>query len=301
MDKKQIRKAAPSKRGMVFNVLEEMLLMPFLIRQMPSKSRNNIKSLLAYKQVLVDGGIVTKFDHPLKPGQKVEINPERISKAEEAAAIKIVYEDHDIIVVDKPAGLLSVATESEKRATAYSMLSDHVKKQDRTHKIFIVHRLDRETSGLMVFAKNEEVKHQLQDSWDDAVTGRSYIAVVEGRVTEPEGMITSYLYEDKNFKMHSLQKPGKGQKAITRFTTLKAGKTWSLLKIDLETGRKNQIRVHMQEMGHCVAGDKKYGAVGNPLKRLGLHAQNLSFIHPVSKKEMSFESNVPKSFLRLVD
>ena len=297
--KKSRNNSAPQK-PIVFQVLDETQLMSFLIQQMPSKSRNNIKSLLAYRQVLVDGEIATQFNHPLRPGQKVEISSKRISSPESLPGLKIVYEDHDIIVADKPAGLLSVATASEKRMTAYSMLSGHVKKQDPGNKIFIVHRLDRETSGLMLFAKNQEVKRQLQDSWDESVIQRTYIAVVEGTVSNPEGTIVSSLAEDKNFRVHSVTAPAKGQKAITHFEVLKTTKSWSLLKVDLETGRKNQIRVHMQDMGHSVTGDKKYGALSNPLKRLGLHAQILKFIHPVSKKEMNFESQIPKSFLRLV-
>jgi 23S rRNA pseudouridine1911/1915/1917 synthase len=182
----------------------------------------------------------------------------------------------------------------------YSLLSRHVKKQDRGNKIFIVHRLDRETSGLMLFAKSEAVKDKLQETWNETVIERTYIAVVEGAVEKQEGTITSYLSEDKVFKMHSSPKPDSGKEAITHFSVLKKNNAYSLLKVNLETGRKNQIRIHMQEMGHNIVGDKKYGATANPIKRLGLHAQQLSFIHPVTGKKMNFETKIPRVFMRLI-
>jgi 23S rRNA pseudouridine1911/1915/1917 synthase len=298
--KARLKKSIPVKhKNTVFHVSEKSLLMEFLMAQMPHKSRNNIKSLLSHKQVLVEGIPVSQFDHPLVPGQKVEISKNRISPEQKFREYNIVYEDQHIIVTDKMAGLLSMATESEKRATAYSLLSRHVKKQDRGNKIFIVHRLDRETSGLMLFAKSEAVKDKLQESWNDTVIERTYIAVVEGPVEKQEGTITSYLSEDKVFKMHSSSKPGSGKEAITHFSVLKKNNAYSLLKVNLETGRKNQIRIHMQEIGHCVAGDKKYGATTNPMKRLGLHAQKLSFIHPVTGEKMNFETKIPRVFMRL--
>jgi 23S rRNA pseudouridine1911/1915/1917 synthase len=281
-------------------VTENTFLMEFLIKQLPHKSRNNIKALLGYKQVFVDGKPVTKFNHPLTPGQIVEISSNRVSPEQQFREYSIIYEDQHLIVIDKSAGLLSMATDSEKRATAFSLLSRHVKKQDPDNKIFIVHRLDRETSGLMIFAKSEEIKDRLQESWNDTILERTYVAVVEGMVEQQEGVITSYLWEDKNYTMHSSQIPGKGQKAVTNYSVVRQNESYSLLKVNLETGRKNQIRIHMQEIGHSVVGDKKYGAVSSPLKRLGLHAQRLSFIHPVSGNKMDFETKIPKAFMRVI-
>jgi 23S rRNA pseudouridine1911/1915/1917 synthase len=243
---------------------------------------------------------VSQFDHKLQPGQSIEIRQNRIPPEKSFLQYTIVYEDHDIIVVEKQAGLLSVATDSEKRATLYSMLSSHVKKQDPTNKIFIVHRLDRETSGLMIFAKNETIKHYLQETWNDTVIERTYIALAEGVLEHKEGVIRSYLFEDCQFRVHSSPTPGRGQEAITHYKVLKENKYYSLLKVNLETGRKNQIRVHLQEIGHPVVGDKKYGAKSSPIKRLGLHAQQLSFIHPSTKKKMEFQSNIPKAFQRFI-
>lgn len=298
--KSSSKKRVPAKqKNTVFHVEEKSLLMEFLMAQMPNKSRNNIKSLLSHKQVLVEGKPVSQFDFPLLPGQKVEISSNRVSPEQKFREYNIVYEDQHIIVIDKMAGLLSIATENEKRATAYSLLSRHVKKQDRGNKIFIVHRLDRETSGLMLFAKSEEVKNKLQETWNDTVIERTYLAVVEGPVEKQEGTITSYLSEDKVFKMHSSPNPASGKEAITHFSVIKKNNAYSLLKVNLETGRKNQIRIHMQEMGHNIVGDKKYGATTSPIKRLGLHAQQLSFMHPVTGEKMNFETKVPRVFLRL--
>lgn len=278
-------------------VSEKSLLMEFLMAHMPQKSRNKIKSLLSHRQVLVEDKPVSQFNHPLIPGQRVEITGNRISPEQKFREYTIEYEDQHIIVIYKAAGLLSIATENEKRGTAYSLLSQHVKKQNPGNKIFIVHRLDRETSGLMLFAKSEPVKNKLQELWNDTILNRTYIALVEGAVEKEEGTITSYLSEDKVFRMHSSPAPGRGQKAITHYSVLKKNDAYSLLKVNLETGRKNQIRIHMQEMGHSIVGDKKYGAVSNPIKRLGLHAQELSFIHPVTGKKMNFETKIPRAFL----
>lgn len=293
--KTNVRESKPT----VFTVTENALLMDFLIGKLPHKSRDNIKSLLRNRQVLVNGEPEKQFNLALSAGQTVEISSERVFSEKKFREYTIVFEDDHLIVIDKQAGLLTMGTGKESEITAYNLLSSHVKKQNRSNKIFIVHRLDRETSGLLLFAKNEKVKKQLQENWNDTVTDRTYLAIVEGDVQQPEGTIISYLSEDKVYKMHSSQNPSKGQKAVTHYSVLKKNKGYSLLKVNLETGRKNQIRIHMQELGHSVAGDKKYGAVSNPLRRLGLHAQQLSFIHPVTQRKMDFNTNIPRVFQRL--
>lgn len=293
------KSAGGNQKKVIFPVTGNILLMEFLIKQMPHKSRNNIKSLLGHKQVFIAGKPVTQFNHPLVPGQEVEIGGNRVAPEQKFKEYTIVYEDQYLIVIDKQAGLLSMATDNEKRATAYSLLSNHVKKQDKRNKIFIVHRLDRETSGLMLFAKSEEIKDKLQKLWNDTILERTYLAVVEGLVEKQEGTIISYLSEDKNYKMHSSSDPSSGQKAVTHYSVIRQNESFSLLKVNLETGRKNQIRIHLQEMGFPIAGDKKYGAVNNPIKRLGLHAQLISFIHPVSGEKMNFETKIPRAFMKV--
>jgi len=287
-------------KDLILTVKEKGILMDFLIRELPQKNRNNIKSLLRNKQVWVDDKIVTQFNNSLVPGQKVAISGSRSRMEKRFREFTIVFEDDDLIVLDKAAGLLSMATKTEKRNTAFSKLSDYVKKQDPDNKIFIVHRLDRETSGLMVFAKNEKVKRLMQESWNDAVLEKSYVAAVEGNVEKKEGTVESYLFEDSVFRIHSTQNPKKGLKAVTHYSVMKSNKNYSLLQVDIETGRKNQIRVHMQDLGHSIVGDKKYGATSSPIRRLGLHAQKLAFIHPVTGEKLSFESKTPLAFLRLV-
>jgi 23S rRNA pseudouridine1911/1915/1917 synthase len=282
-----------------FEVKEPEELMKFLIASLPHKNRNNIKTLLKKKQVRVDGKSITQFNHLLKPGQKVSLDTAPAPIAKQMRGISIVHEDKDLIIVNKNAGLLTMATEKEKRATVYSILSNYVKDENREAKIFIVHRLDRETSGLMMFAKSEEMQELLQESWKHTISERTYLAVIDGKLEQPEGTISSYLFESSVFKVHSTQDPEKGRHAITHYSTAKSNEEYSMLKVNLETGRKNQIRVHLQDLKHPVIGDKKYGSKSNPIGRLGLHAWVLAFEHPITGKKMRFETSVPGSFLKL--
>lgn len=291
----------PQRQDLKLEVKEASELMKFLLQNLPGKSRDNIKSLLKENQIIVDGVATRQFNHPLEIGQVVEIRSDKAPDNKAFKGITIVYEDAHLIVIDKHAGMLSVATDYEPGGlTAYNMLSHHVKIADINAKIFIVHRLDRDTSGLMMFAKSEEVKHALQDDWQNAVSERTYAALVEGKPKEPKGTLQSYLWEGHNLKIYSGQDPTRGQLAITHYEMTKSNGQYSLLKVNLETGRKNQIRAHMEEMGHPIVGDKKYGAHGNPLARIGLHAWVLAFTHPVTGKQMRFETNIPRKFLRLI-
>ncbi len=301
MSKDSIKHTNKPEQIKALEVKEECVLFDFLAEKYPKKNRHNIKTLLTRKQVVVDGKIVTKYDYLLKSGQLVELATERIEREKHYRGISILYEDHHIIVIDKHAGILSIATDTQKDHTAYSMLSAHVKKQNPDNKIFIVHRLDRDTSGVMIFAKTEDIKNTLQKSWDKNILEKNYIAVVEGSVNKEKDTIISYLREGNSLKVYSSQNPQQGLKAITHYTVLKKTPYYSLLKIEIETGRKNQIRVHMEDIGHSIIGDKKYGAKTNPVKRLGLHAQKISFIHPVSKEVLTFETNIPRKFSRLFE
>lgn len=289
------RKVQPTS----FEVAETMELMQFLIQQLPKQSRNNIKSLLAHHQIQVDDKIVSQYNYPLQIGQKVSVLWNKIRGENQPQQLEILFEDDHLIVVIKEAGLLSMATARERVQTAYSILSDHVKKIDPKNRIFIVHRLDRDTSGVMLFAKSEKVKKLLQEDWKEAVDERSYIALTEGTAAEPEGTITSWLKESKSLIMYSSLTPNGGQKAITHYKVLKKNRNYSMLEVKLETGRKNQIRVHMQDIGHPIIGDKKYGSTKNPLRRLGLHARVLAFCHPITGENLRFETEIPKEFLSL--
>ena len=274
-------------------------LFEFLMEKMPEKSRNKIKDFLTRKQVSVNGTFISQYNHPLRAGQKVEIHTSVIKKIEQLDGLQIMYQDPDIIVINKEAGLLSIATEAEKFRTAYHQLLEYVQGKNSRDRIFIVHRLDRETSGVMVFAKSEEVKRVMQDGWKDMVQERTYLAIVEGVVEKKEGTISSWLKENKNRMMFSSSKPNDGVKAITHYKVLKSNEEYSLLEVRLETGRKNQIRVHMQDIGHSIVGDKKYGSKQNPIGRLGLHARVLAFQHPTTGENIRFETRIPNAFLRL--
>jgi len=302
VEKKDRYKHIPKEqvKASCLRVEQDTELMKFLLEQLPAKTRNNIKSLLLHHQVLVDGNAVSQYNHQLRAGQEVMINWSLVRDDENVKGLKILYEDAYVIVIDKPAGLLSMASDKEKVNTAYHQLTDHVRRDNPDNRIFIVHRLDRDTSGVMLFAKNEEVKHILQDSWKEMVIDRAYVAVVEGKVDKGEGEIKSWLKETKTRLMYASSQQGEGLEAISHYKVLRSSDAYSLLEIRLETGRKNQIRVHMQELGHSIAGDKKYGAHSNPLGRLGLHAHILSFCHPVSREIMRFETEVPKKFSRLI-
>jgi 23S rRNA pseudouridine1911/1915/1917 synthase len=284
-----------------YTVKSDTELMLFLIDSLQGKNRNNIKTLLRDKFIEVDGKVQTQYNLPLKEGQRVTVRPRKGTLQQtQYRGLEIVFEDKDIIVINKEAGLLTMASNKEKNKTAYFTLSEHVKKANKNNKIYIVHRLDRETSGLILFAKSEEVKTKLQESWNDTIRERTYIALVEGKMEQKEGTVTSYLTEsEKSLIVHSSQDPKKGKKAITQFKVIDYKKGYSLLKVNLETGRKNQIRVHMQDLKHPVVGDKKYGASSSPIGRLGLHAQVIAFQHPFTGKIVRFESAVPKKFLSI--
>ena len=210
--------------------------------------------------------------------------------------LSIVYEDWDIVVVNKTNGLLTVGCDKEMELTAHYLLNEYVRKGNSKSKnrVYIVHRLDRDTSGLLVFAKSEEAKRFLQDEWKNFK--KKYYAVVQGKMPAQEGEIVSYLVENSIHKMYSVSDPAVGKYAKTRYRVLKESETYSLLEVDLLTGRKNQIRVHLADEGCPVAGDKKYGVKNRLVKRLCLHAGSLAIVHPFSKEKMLFETEVPSYF-----
>lgn len=295
-DKRQKKQSAEAE----FVVSEPIGLLDFLLMTFSNRSRNHVKSLLAHREVTVDEKIVTQYDHLLQEGQTIRIVRSADRGQKQKDALQILYEDHDLIVINKPAGLLSVATDEEKEQTAYHLLTDYVRRDNPAGRIFVVHRLDRDTSGVVIFAKNEKIKLALQDHWSELVSRRGYIAVVEGQLEEKSGRMRSWLKQTKTLLMYSSQKKGDGLEAITNYQVINETKDYSLLDIQLETGRKNQIRVHMKDLGHPVVGDKKYGAKTNPLKRLGLHANQLELKHPFTNALMSFEAEIPRNFKALL-
>ncbi|MDE6317573.1 MAG: RluA family pseudouridine synthase [Muribaculaceae bacterium] len=280
---------------------EDTTLLEFLFVSMPQRKRTNVKELLQHNQVKVNNAVITQFDTPLTPADTVYVNLTREFPRFYNRRLNIVYEDDDIIVVNKGYGLLSMGNDKVKEGTAYSILKEYVKWVDPRQKIFIVHRLDRDTSGLMMFAKNVKAKEAMQHNWNNMVLNRTYVAVVEGNVENDEGVIRTYLAENSKYEVYVTENPEEGQLAVTRYKVLKRKKGCTLMELELDTGRKNQIRVHMKHIGHPITGDRRYGADASPIHRLGLHARTLRFVHPVTRREMNFSTPIPASFLKLVN
>lgn len=276
-------------------------LLEFLLAAMPDRKRTTVKDYLKHNQVMVGQTVTRQWDHPLNQGDTVSVNTSREFQTFSNPRLKIMYEDDDIIVVYKGYGLLSMGTDRKQEGTAYWLLRDYVKRKDPRNKIFIVHRLDQHTSGLMMFAKTQQAKDTMQHNWNNMVLERRYVAIVEnGPLDPPEGTVESYLAENSAHEVYSTQNPAEGQHAITRYRTIKSRGQYSMVELRLETGRKNQIRVHMKDLGHPIAGDRRYGALTSPAHRLCLHALTLRFVHPVTRRDMNFSSAVPSAFEKLV-
>ena len=300
------------KSDTTLRVAEPAQLMDFLLSKMGGMARSSVKQLLGQRRVKVGNAVQTRHDFELKPGDVVTVSSGRGNSQLTHPKLKIVYEDDDLIVVNKQPGLLTVATTpGSKETTVMSILRAYVKKQNARANIYVVHRLDRETSGLLVFARSEELQHYMRDYWRQLVTERTYIALAEGAPEPREGRITTWLTEDKrNAVVYSSPVDDGGDIAITNYKTLRvspqpstlSNQFYSLVELHLETGRTNQIRVHLASKGCPVVGDRKYGH-GNessPIDRLCLHAKVLAFIHPVTEKAVRFESPIPKEFNKVL-
>jgi len=275
----------------VISVNEESTLYDFL-RNNLNESKNNIKGFLAKKMVSVNGKIVTRFNYELHVGDTIDIGNKIIESYKKE--IEIIYEDNQIIVVNKPSGLLTIATEKERNVTLYNMISSYVKKSDKKNKIFIIHRLDKDTSGVIVFAKNEEVKNEMQLNWNNK-TLRKYVAIVHGR---PKDVDTLELHLRDAKKGGYTYVVKNGDIALTKYKRIASDDKYSYLDLDLLTGRKNQIRVSLAYIGCPIYGDKKYG-VEDSGKRLMLHAYKLELINPITKQRMIFTADIPKEFYNM--
>jgi 23S rRNA pseudouridine1911/1915/1917 synthase len=285
---KQVAKAIQS-----YPVKESMILIDFLRAELKNMSRNNIKSLLTRKQVMVDGAPISQYNFVLTPGDIVMIgkyNPQD----KPLTTPKILYEDAEFLVIEKPTGLLTVASDNEKSQTAFRVMMDYVREKDTHARLYVVHRIDRDTSGILMFCKNEELRDEMQKQWNSIVSKRGYYAIVDGIPIEKKKTIHTWLHKTSTQIMYSRQyEDDEGQEAITHYVVKKEMKSHAFLDVKIDTGRKNQIRVHLKELGHTVIGDDKYHAVTDPIKRLGLHAYALEFIHPVTEKKYSFFSPLP--------
>ena len=273
----------------------EAPLLDWMLSALPG-SKTKIKATLQGHGIKVNGKQVTQFDFPLKPGMKVSVSKSKKNDTFKSRYVNIVYEDRWLVVVEKKTGILSMAA-GHSSLNVKSVLDDYFKKSRQKCTAHVVHRLDRDTSGLMIYAKDMQTEQLLERDWHGTVYDRRYVAVVSGEMEEDEGTIANWLKDNKAYVTYSSPVDNGGKYAVTHFHTLRRTTEHSLVEFRLETGRKNQIRVHTSDMGHPVCGDIKYGNGDDPLHRLCLHAYVLCFHHPVTGKPMEFETPIPAQFM----
>ena len=305
MNRNDVKRSRPNK-GLVdpksikeYRVYVETTLMEFLLFKMKDSSRNTVKKLLSNHQVSVGGVPVSQFDYPLVPEDIVIVSKNRIHKKQQQN-LPLLYEDDDIIAIDKPSGLLSIASDKEKGKTAYRLVSDYVASKDKKARVYVVHRLDEDTSGVLIFAKSYRVREALQNSGQEIVEKRGYYAIVEGEIKPKEATLKDYLISDNLNLMRITKNKAQGKLAITHYKEICTKNGYSLLNVDISSGRKNQIRVQLGHIGHHVIGDDKYGEPSNPLHRLGLHAYQLTFTNPLNQKRYDLKADMPKEFKSLM-
>lgn len=277
-------------KNIKLKVKEEMDLIEYLLKY-SDYSKSKIKSYLKYKKIFINNSNIYKLPYILKINDEIVID----LMVDKNVDFEILYEDKELLVINKVAGLLTVSNEKEKDITLYNQVKIYA--LNNHFKVYIIHRLDKDTSGIVMFAKNEKLKNLFQDNWNELVVKRGYAAIVEG-ILENTGRIDNLLSEEDNTFVHSSKT---GKRAITNYCPVKTNKGFTLVDVEIETGRKNQIRVHLSELGYPIIGDRKYGSKQNPIKRLGLHAYILEVNHPINKQKLSFESPLPKSFEKLIN
>ncbi len=280
----------------LFMVREATELLPFVMKALDGISRSKAKAILSGGGVRVDRRNVSQHDFPLTVGMKVEISKQKQRFHFQSKYLKIVYEDAQIIVIEKNIGILSMAS-TQGQLCVKSILDDYFHKTRQKCAAHVVHRLDRDTSGLLVYAKTMEAEQILEHNWRQIVTDRRYIALASGRMEQKKGSVESWLKDNKAYITYSSPTDNGGKYALTHFRTLRTTDRYSLVELKLETGRKNQIRVHLQDLKHPVCGDIKYGNGDDPIGRLCLHAFRLDFYHPITNEHLHFETAVPKAFL----
>ena len=279
----------------VFTVREEGELLEFLMKAMDGISRTKVKKMLTYDSVYVNDRVVSQHNFQLKPNMRVSIKKSSEGNRFKNFWVKIVFEDDHILVVEKKAGILSSST-TPKDESVKTILNYYLDKTHQHANAHTVHRLDKFTSGLIIFAKSKKVALEFEQDWKERVYDRRYVALVHGELPKSQGTVASWLKDDSHYVTHSSQEDNGGKYAVTHYKKLKSGNGYSLVELQLETGRKNQIRVHLQDLGCPVVGDLKYGDGSDPINRLGLHAYKLCFKHPVTGEDMKFETDIPKSF-----
>ena len=274
-------------------VKEECILKEFLDKNMTDISKHKRKGLLTNGVIEVNGVVRTKYNYLLKVGDKITLKEKEVP-----TSLNIIYEDEDIIVVDKPSGVLTIGTDKHEENTLYREVSHYVKQKKASNRIFIVHRLDKDTSGVILFCKNQKLKRMFQDHWNEFVLKREYVGVTEGVPKQRKGTVIQYLKENEQYMVYATSAK-EGKKAITNYEVIEENGKYAYVRFQLETGRKNQIRVACKSLGCPLVGDKKYGAKTNPMHRLLLHASMFSCMHPVTHKKLQFSSKIPQKFQKL--
>ena len=280
-------KLVVEKESELLNYLYEKIDMP----------KKRIKQYLTHGSIYVNNNKTTKYNYKLVPGMNIVIATE--NKNKKTLPFDILFEDEHIIVVNKPSGLLTIATNKEKEKTLYHIVREYLISKDRRTRIFIVHRLDKDTSGIVIFAKDEKTKNKLQENWNEYVLLREYVAVVHGKLNKKTDTIKQKLKETKTNLVY-VSHDAEGKEAITNYEVIKENENYSLVSINIETGRKNQIRVALSSINHPIVGDKKYGLKGDKEERLYLHANRLKIYYPKIKKEILFETQTPSEFKRII-
>jgi len=276
-------------------VRKEGELLSYLLENLHGYSRNNIKSLLKNHQIVVNGTPIRQFDYLVMIGDSVDILKNRHFEPTKHP-LDIIFEDDEMIVINKDSGLLTIASDKEKSRTAYQEVTSYLRLTNIRARAFIVHRIDKGTSGVLMFAKNPNLQKRLQDNWNDLVLARGYMAIVMGKMQNKSDKLEMYLQENNFNLMYVTKNTREGKKSLLEYTVKKENPKYSLLDVHIDSGRKNQIRVMLGHLGHYVIGDDKYGEPDNPIKRLGLHAYELILIHPVTRKKLIFRAKLPESF-----
>lgn len=307
-NKRQVRRdgerdAAPRRDSVGrFKITEEGTLLPTAMALLPDMKPSKVKSLLRHHQLAVNGTPTSQFNRPVRAGDELEVSFDRSFRPFSHPRLKIVYEDDDVMVVDKGYGMLCTSAGGTHDETVFNVLRSYVKGNDRHARIFVVHRLDRDTSGLMLLVRTDKARDIMVQQWNNMVLDRRYVAVVDGVVEKDKGMVQNYLYDAAdNYRVESDDDPACGGKiAKTCYTVLRRTARHTMVELTLHTGHKNQLRVHMRDLGHPISGDRKYGGRSNPIHRLALHATLLRFVHPVTGRTMTFESAIPAQFNTLI-
>ena len=300
--KKSPRRGPATDNVAKLTIKEDGTLLAAAAALLPDHKPTKLKSMLRHNQLAINGVPSTQFDQPVSAGDQLWVNFDRSFQVFSHPRIKLVFEDNDIIVVDKGYGVLSTAAGKPSDDTVFNIVKKYARGFSDKANVYVVHRLDRDTSGLMLLTRTKQARDKLISNWNNMVIERKYIAVVEGKVEQKEGTVKSFLAENPDtFEMYSTEDKKLGRLAVTRYRVVKQGRRYAMVELEIKTGRKNQIRVHMHDLGNPVSGDRKYGGHPSPINRIALHATTLSIVHPITGKAVTFTSPAPENFNTMID